>query len=67
MMKIIDQFSGSRKFFNGTGRKGNCKIDDFQKLLLEGERTNGFEYEPKQKPLSKKELRAYMGRKTRID
>jgi len=57
-MKIINPFSGKSKFFKGRGRKGNKKLDDYQLMLLEGERTNGFENEPKQKPLTKRELKA---------
>lgn len=57
-MKIINPFSGKSKFFKGHGRKGNKKLDDYQLMLLQGERTNGFENEPKQKPLTKKELKA---------
>ena len=57
-MKIINPFFGKSKFFKGRGRKGNKKLDDYQLMLLEGERTNGFENEPKQKPLTKRELKA---------
>ena len=73
-MKIIDPFSGKSKFFKGRGRKGNKNLDDYQLMLLEGERTKGFKNEPKQKPLTKKELKAkgfhlrgFEGRKKGID
>lgn len=55
-MKIIDGYSGKAKFFKGRGRKGKTELDDYQKMLLEGERTNGFKHEKKQKPLNQKEL-----------
>lgn len=52
-MKIANAHSGKSTFIKGHGRKGSMKLDDYQKMLLEGEKTNGFEHEPKQKPLKK--------------
>jgi len=54
-MKIIDGHSGKAKFFKGKGRKGTSSLDDYQKMLIEAEKTNGFQDEPKQKPLIAKE------------
>lgn len=51
-MELIDGHSGKRKFFKGRGQSGSTKLDDYQKMLLEGEKTNGFEKEEKQKPLT---------------
>lgn len=50
-MRIANPYSGKAVFIKGRGRKGSMKLDDYQKMLLEGERTNGFEHEKKQKPL----------------
>ena len=52
-MKIVDCHSGERKFFKGPGRKGNRKLDKYQKMLLKGNSEN----ESKQKPLSKNQLK----------
>lgn len=56
-MKFADGHSGKAKFFKGGGRSGTKRLDDYQKMLLEGERTNGFEHEKKQKPLTIKQLK----------
>ena len=56
-MKIVDGYSGEAKFIKGRGRRGNTKLDKYQKMLLKAERTNGFEHEPKQKPLTAKQLK----------
>ena len=59
-MKIADAYSGKAKFFKGGGRKGSSKLDDYQKMLLEGVRTNGFEHEKKQEPLKKNRKSPHM-------
>ena len=66
MMKITDGYSGEQKLFKGRGRKGNTKLDSYQRMLLEAERTNGFAQEKKQKPLTPKQLkkRGYVKPKT---
>ena len=56
-MKIVDGFSGKRKFFKGRGKSGTHTLDEYQLLLLRAEQTNGFEHERKQNPLSNKELK----------
>ena len=54
-MKVVDSYSGKAKFIKGHGRKGTKRLDEYQKMLLEAESTNGFEHEPKQKPLTAKQ------------
>lgn len=54
-MKIVDGYSGKAKFIKGYGRKGTKHLDEYQKMLLEAEATNGFEHEAKQKPLTAKQ------------
>ncbi len=56
-MKIADSHSGETKFIKGRGRRGNTKLDKYQKMLLMAEKTNGFDNEPKQKPLTAKQLK----------
>jgi len=53
---ISDGHSGKKKFFKGTGRKGKSKLDRYQRMILTGEK-EGFDNEPKQKPLSKSQLK----------
>jgi hypothetical protein len=57
-MKIIDSYSGKRKFLKGRGRKGRFTLDEYQLMLIEGEKTNGFENELKQRPLTRFEQKA---------
>jgi hypothetical protein len=52
-MKITNAFSGKRTFIRGKGRTGNKHPDEYQKMLLDAESSSN---EPKQKPLTKKEL-----------
>ena len=56
-MKIADGHSGEAKFIKGRGRKGSRRLDKYQKMLLEGKRSNGFVHERKQKPLTAKQLK----------
>ena len=44
-MKITDGHSGKKKFFKGRGRKGNTKLDDYQKMLLDSENKD-FQNDP---------------------
>jgi hypothetical protein len=56
MGNITNPYNGKKTFFKGRGRKGNTKLDNYQKMLLESENKN-FDNEPKQKPLSKAQLK----------
>lgn len=49
MGKITDSWSGKQKFRVGFGRKGNMKLDEYQKMLLDME---GKEWKPKNSKLS---------------
>jgi len=37
MGRITDNWSGKQKFHIGFGRKGNTKLDEYQKMLLDME------------------------------
>ena len=63
MGNITNPYNGKKTFFKGRGRKGNTKLDEYQKMLLESENKAGrlyeedFDNKPKQKPLSKAQLK----------
>jgi hypothetical protein len=40
MGNISNPYSGKRSFFKGAGRKGNKKLDKFQRMLIRQERIN---------------------------
>lgn len=53
MGRVTDSWSGKQKFHKGFGRKGNTKLDAYQRMLLEME---GKEWKPKVPPSLNPEL-----------
>jgi hypothetical protein len=56
MSSFIDGHSGKKKFFRGSGHKGKSKLDTYQRMLMTSAE-EGFDNEPKQKPLTNSQLK----------